>query len=215
MWYHIVMYTDEIRSFEEPTLVVLGAGNTPEGPSDATIANANKAVDMIRKGYADSSVVFTIGYGPELNLDYPFTEAGMMATIIGQASYPNRVAPVVLPIEDPTDTYTSAESLKSLVTKDPDVGRLLGRIGLVTTPAHSGRAQLIFRDFFPDSEVIPVASDYSETLSERAVQATLRGLYKASSMRSGGDPEEANRLYRRVIGRTRDGVTGILKLSSY
>lgn len=183
--------------FELPSLVVFGAGNSLAGPQRGTLINAGAAVSYLDSYQASGDIMFALGRGPNPSLNYPETEAEVIARVI-KGKF-GAAAPSIQCDTRSGETVGNIVELAAMLEAFPGVGHL----GFVAAKAHAERAKTIAAKVLGKRYDIRVMPSEASPVFGTAKERALSGLYRAVTV--GVDPgnlsllERRHNAYRRVV----------------
>ncbi|MEZ6330525.1 MAG: YdcF family protein [Candidatus Saccharimonadales bacterium] len=173
-------------------LVVLGRGNTPNGVSERSIANATTAAEHLLDGKADFAI--TSGWGPSAEEEYPISEADAMRKHI-LTLYPQAK---VIGEPSSTTTFENAANVAGLIDELGFSTRSL-RLVVVASWGHAHRGSLLLQKALPKGPLVEVLpTDVPVSPKERIMEAVLLGLSVAALAGvTPGDTEQFKQAARR------------------
>lgn len=199
------------KKIELPHLLVLGAGNTIEGPEFGTVQNAHTAAGLILANLTPVEVIAT-GYGPEDEY-FPRSEAEAIRHIILNKTSQQGVAAVVHTEQSSRTTIQNIEGVAPLVE---ELG--FDAIAIVAAKGHADRAcQISRRVMGKKVDITPVYSRLDVSKKAALNETALSVLYGALTF--GVDTSDASKLakaHNRYSGTVKipKKVVRLLKLSS-
>ena len=158
-------------------LIVLGYGNSPEGVSQGTIANAEHASRLLKD--TRGRFLIATGMGPSARANYPTSEAQAIADVVRASNPDARVY-----VEDGSISTFDNMGNTPIVLSRAGIETDGAHFGIVAEARHALRAILIARYTMPNTRMTPFAVDHGESrkndLRERIqyflTQTAFRGL---------------------------------------
>jgi hypothetical protein len=195
MYYNKAMSADHIYG-PDLTLVALGAGNSVEhGPSNQTYTNGLSVAALMCHGYANTSLAFALGRGPQ-EIAYPVSEAVAMKNIIlgmytsvGSRFGTTLPLPDVIIDEDSTNTFSNMRNLATLY--EPFKGEIPA-LGIVAASGHAERACKLAKKILGNGvEIVPIHAPSPRSVVGRMKEIVLRGITSGITIGlPSGDTEE-------------------------
>ena len=147
-------------------IIVLGRGNSLNGPSELTLENADFAILHLLAGRADFTMA--TGYGPDADVDYPVSEAGAIAERISSVlpEHP------IFTETDSTNTFENILNIKAFFEEQMLTTSGL-KLAIVAGAGHAKRAASVARIIMPETS-FNVWPSYEQSFPERSREAVQR-----------------------------------------